>query len=285
MLACYLDVERSVEANVHEQLLPLSGAAATAAEECKSRSAIHVSETIHERALRNMPNIRRVDMPFVPLAEDNARRPMTKVLLVDDEPNLVDLVKGYSIERATGSSWRPTDPTPSTGRATCDPIWNNRNLNVVDELAVPEYVCHLAGVPDPVQGCEALKELFAATLAAFDTHVTPEFLIAEGDKVAVHNTCWPKHTGEFHGHPPTDKEVKETSTDLPDGRRPLCGTVVRSRPHRDAAPTRPPPHLRPASRGQRGRRSSPGCHLTSTSISSDRATHDCHCGWAPQSKQ
>jgi hypothetical protein len=24
-------------------------------------------------------------------------------------------------------------------------IWNNRNLNVLDELAAPEYVCHLGG--------------------------------------------------------------------------------------------------------------------------------------------
>jgi predicted ester cyclase len=93
-------------------------------------------------------------------------------------------------------------------------IWNNRNLNIVDELAVPEYLYHRAGVPDPVQGREALKELFAAYLAAFDTHVTPEFLIAEGDMVAVHDMCWLKHTGEFHGHPPTGKEVKINSTDI-----------------------------------------------------------------------
>lgn len=70
-------------------------------------------------------------------------------------------------------------------------IWNNRNLNIVDELAVPEYACHLARMADPVQGREALKGLFAANLAVFDIHVTPEFLIAEGDIVAVHATCGP----------------------------------------------------------------------------------------------
>jgi predicted SnoaL-like aldol condensation-catalyzing enzyme len=93
-------------------------------------------------------------------------------------------------------------------------IWNNRNLNIVDELAVPEYVCHLGGTPDPIQGRESLKALFAANLAAFDTHVSADFAIAEGNMVAVHDTYWLKHTGEFQGHPPTGNEVKITSTDI-----------------------------------------------------------------------
>jgi hypothetical protein len=46
-----------------------------------------------------------------------------------------------------------------------------------------------------------LVATFAAYLAAFDIHVTPEFLIAEGDMVAVHDTSWLKHTGEFRAIP------------------------------------------------------------------------------------
>ena len=93
-------------------------------------------------------------------------------------------------------------------------IWNSGNLNIVDELAVPEYVCHLARMAEPVHGREALKRLFAANLAAFDIRVTPEFLIAEGDMVAVRDSVWLKHTGDYQGHPPTGKEVKVTSTDI-----------------------------------------------------------------------
>jgi predicted ester cyclase len=92
-------------------------------------------------------------------------------------------------------------------------IWNKRNLSVVDELAAPDYVGHIAGLPE-VRGPEALKQLFAAYLAAFDTRVTPEFLIAEGDMVAVRDTNWLKHTGPFRGVPPTGKEVTHTSTDI-----------------------------------------------------------------------
>lgn len=93
-------------------------------------------------------------------------------------------------------------------------IWNKRNLNVIDELAAPGYVGHMAGIPGPVRGREALKQLFAAYLAALDTHVTTEFLIAEGDMVVVRDTNWVKSTGAFQGIPPTGKEAAVTSTDI-----------------------------------------------------------------------
>ena len=93
-------------------------------------------------------------------------------------------------------------------------IWNKRNLNVIDELAAPDYIGHMAGIPGPVLGREALKQLFAAYLAALDTHVTTEFLIAEDDMVVVRDTNWVKSTGAFQGIPPTGKEATVTSTDI-----------------------------------------------------------------------
>jgi len=87
-------------------------------------------------------------------------------------------------------------------------------VNVIDELHVPDYVGHYSGIPGPIRGREALKQLFAAYLAAFDIHVTPEFLIAEGDMVAVYDTFRFKHTGTFQGIPPTGKEAILTSTDI-----------------------------------------------------------------------
>ena len=55
---------------------------------------------------------------------------------------------------------------------------------------------------------------FAGYLAALDTHVTPEFLIAEGEMVVVRDTNWVKHTRPFQGIAPTGKEVTITSTDI-----------------------------------------------------------------------
>lgn len=95
-----------------------------------------------------------------------------------------------------------------------DEIWNKRNVNIIDELYASDYVGHIVGAPGPVRGREALKQLLAVYFAAFDIHITSEFLIAEDDMVAVYDTFRFKHTGTFQGIPPTDKEATITSTDI-----------------------------------------------------------------------
>ena len=95
-----------------------------------------------------------------------------------------------------------------------DEIWHKRNLSIVDELYAPDYIGHIVGAPGPVRGREALKQLLAIYFAAFDIHITSEFLIAEGDMVAVYDTFRFKHTGTFQGIPPTGKEATITSTDI-----------------------------------------------------------------------
>lgn len=93
-------------------------------------------------------------------------------------------------------------------------LWGNRNLSVVDELCAPDYVGRIAGVPGPVHGREALKQLIAAYFAAFDVDDTPEFLVAEGDLVVVHDTYRFRHKGAFQGIPATGKEASITGTDV-----------------------------------------------------------------------
>lgn len=95
-----------------------------------------------------------------------------------------------------------------------DEMWNKRNLSIVDELYALDYLGHIVGTPGPVRGREALKQLIVPYFAAFDIHIKSEFLIAEGDMVAVYDTIWFKHTGAFQGIPPTGKEAILTSTDI-----------------------------------------------------------------------
>jgi predicted SnoaL-like aldol condensation-catalyzing enzyme len=95
-----------------------------------------------------------------------------------------------------------------------DEVYNNKHVDVIDELYAPDYVGHIAGIPGPVRGPAALKHLFTAYFAAFDIHDSPDFLIAEGDMVAIHDTYRLKHTGGFQGIPPTGKEVTITGTDI-----------------------------------------------------------------------
>jgi predicted ester cyclase len=90
------------------------------------------------------------------------------------------------------------------------------NWNIIDELHAPDYVGHIAGVPGPVRGREALKQLFVGYSAAFEVHATPEsdFLIAEGEMVINREAFRLKHRGAFQGIPPTGKEATVTSTDI-----------------------------------------------------------------------
>jgi|SRR5215207_1844474 len=93
-------------------------------------------------------------------------------------------------------------------------LWSKRNLNIVDELCASDYVGHISGVPETVRGREVLKQLVAAYFAAFEVDDTPEFLVAEGDMVVIHDSYRFKHKGEFQGVPPTGKEASITGTDI-----------------------------------------------------------------------
>ena len=60
-----------------------------------------------------------------------------------------------------------------------------------------------------------LRRAFAAITVAFpDVRITPEELIAEGDKVVVHWTLRGTHRGPFRGLPPTGRLVAWPGVDV-----------------------------------------------------------------------
>ena len=93
---------------------------------------------------------------------------------------------------------------------------NNGDVNVVDEFCAPECVLHISGLPTPgpVRGRGPFKQLLAAYLAAFDFTSMPEFLVGEGDMVAVREITRLRHKGEFQGIPPTGKEVSIPTNEI-----------------------------------------------------------------------
>jgi predicted ester cyclase len=93
---------------------------------------------------------------------------------------------------------------------------NAGNVRVADDLCAPDVVLHMSGLPTPgpVCGLEAFKPLFAAYLTAFEFHSMPEFLIAEGDIVAIHEIFQLKHVGPFQGIPPTGKDLTVASAEI-----------------------------------------------------------------------
>lgn len=76
-------------------------------------------------------------------------------------------------------------------------VWNGRRLDDIDELFQPEYTVHQGAQTFGISR-ELLKQSITTLLAAFpDFHMTLDYLVAEGDKVAAY---WINHgaqTGEL----------------------------------------------------------------------------------------
>jgi steroid delta-isomerase-like uncharacterized protein len=89
-------------------------------------------------------------------------------------------------------------------------MWNEGNLDVVDELFAPDYAGHDPTDPNPetreVSSAADAKAWVGMVRAAVpDIHFTVDDLIAEGDKVIARWTAEGTHTGELMGIPPTGR--------------------------------------------------------------------------------
>ncbi len=81
-------------------------------------------------------------------------------------------------------------------RRLWEEVWNNRNLDVVDEIMSPDYATH--------ERC-----FFPRWLETFpDTQFILHDMIAEGDKVVSHVTFCGTHQGEYKGIPATNRQVE-----------------------------------------------------------------------------
>ena len=92
-------------------------------------------------------------------------------------------------------------------------VWNEGNVDAVDEFVTDTYVRHDPNAPE-VRGPEAEKQLMAMYLSAFpDLRFTIEDMVAEGDKAVLRWTSHGTHKGELLGIPPTDKQLALSGTD------------------------------------------------------------------------
>ena len=101
-------------------------------------------------------------------------------------------------------------------------IWEEGNIDLVDELLAPDYINHTPASPDQPTGPEGVKGVVAMFRSAIpDLRVVVEDMIAEGDKVAVRYTLEGTHEGELFGVPPTGQRlsIKSISVErVSDGR-------------------------------------------------------------------
>lgn len=93
-------------------------------------------------------------------------------------------------------------------------VWNNRNLDVIDELMADDMVDH-ALPPEIPPGPDGAKAFVGMYVNAFpDVKITIDDLVAEGDKVVTRWTATGRHEGELMGIPATGKQVTVTGIDI-----------------------------------------------------------------------
>ena len=103
-----------------------------------------------------------------------------------------------------------TEETKALAKRAWEEMFNQKNLAVVDELFASDYIYH-GPQGQEFRGTETLKQLLSNYLEAFpDLHMEIKDLIVEGDKIVSRVISRGTHKGEFHGIPPTGKEVTGT---------------------------------------------------------------------------
>ncbi|MBF2028860.1 MAG: ester cyclase [Oscillatoriales cyanobacterium C42_A2020_001] len=85
--------------------------------------------------------------------------------------------------------------------------FDDRKMEQALELLAANFVAHLAGVPEPLDG-EGFRQFGLSFYLAFShgQHVFDEVIVS-GDRVVTCGTFTATHLGEFQGLPPTGKEI------------------------------------------------------------------------------
>lgn len=83
-----------------------------------------------------------------------------------------------------------------------------RNIDQALSLLAPNFVAHMAGIPEPLDRDEFKQFGMAFYLAFTNGQHTFDEVIVEGDKVVTCGTFIATHLGDFQGLPPTGKQIK-----------------------------------------------------------------------------
>ncbi len=87
-------------------------------------------------------------------------------------------------------------------------VWEEGNIDLVDELLAADHVNHNPATPDQPAGAEGVREVVNMFRSAMpDLKVVIEDMIAEGDKVVVRYTLEGTHEGELFDVAPTGQRL------------------------------------------------------------------------------
>ncbi len=102
-----------------------------------------------------------------------------------------------------------------TSRRVFEEIWNQKNLNAVDELMAENYVHHDPSSPPVASGIDGYKQLVTQYLNAFpDLHFTLNDQVAAGEIVVSRWTATGTHSGDLPGIPRTGRHFSVTGMSM-----------------------------------------------------------------------
>lgn len=88
-------------------------------------------------------------------------------------------------------------------------LYNDQNLDVIDEIIADDFVLHHSSFPEDIVGKEAFTGFFNANKTAFpDMKFSFDKYYEMGDMVSTVWTFEGTNEGEFNGNPPTGKKIK-----------------------------------------------------------------------------
>jgi predicted ester cyclase len=103
----------------------------------------------------------------------------------------------------------------SVVRRLIEEAFNQRRLEVADELTAPDLVEHQNFGPDHAGGAEGVRAVITSLHRGFsDFHLEIEDLAVDGDKVWLRMSATGTNDGRFMGHEPTGRPMRTDVFDL-----------------------------------------------------------------------
>lgn len=103
----------------------------------------------------------------------------------------------------------------ATMRRIYEEVFNQGNVDVIDELLADDFVEHQELPPGIPQGKGAPKAYTNMFRSAFpDFHMAVEEMLQDGNKVITRVRVSGTHKGEFMGIPPTDSKFDVDAIDI-----------------------------------------------------------------------
>ncbi len=100
------------------------------------------------------------------------------------------------------------EETKAVARRINDEVWNQGDLDVIDELIADDAVISIVGAPQEIRGPAGFREFVTMYRTAFpDLRITIDEQIGEGDVVVNRWTATGTHEGELMGIAATGKQA------------------------------------------------------------------------------